>query len=164
YSRDGRLIEEFGERRTPVSYDRIPQVLIDALLAAEDHTFFEHPGFDLAGTLRAVFNFVRVAGSERVPGGSTITPQAARDHPGQFLTRQYSVIRKFKELVLALRLEREFTKEEILELFFNTTFFGYGSYGVVSAAQTYFNKGLDELTLSEAAILAGIPQGPSIMN
>src|SRR5690606_16417244 len=143
YSRDGRLLAEFGEqRRTPVSFERLPPLLIDAVLAAEDHTFFEHPGLDFAGTARAAFNFLRVAGGERVPGGSTITQQVARDHPGQFLTRQYSLVRKFKELILALRLEREFTKQEILELFFNTTFFGYGSYGVVSAAQTYFNKSL----------------------
>ncbi|HEY8520225.1 MAG TPA: penicillin-binding protein 1A [Gammaproteobacteria bacterium] len=161
YSRDGRLMAEFGDqRRTPVAYEDIPQVLIDALIAAEDDRFFEHPGLDFVGTARAVFNFIRTGG-ERVPGGSTITQQVAREY---FLSRELSVVRKFKEWILALQIERELTKEQILELFFNTFFFGQRSYGVVAAARTYFDKDLHELTLSEAAILAGIPQGPSIMN
>jgi len=161
YSRDGRLMQQFGSPRTPVSYDQIPQVLINALIAAEDDRFFEHPGIDLPAILKAVFNYVMVAGNQRVPGGSTITQQVAREY---FLSRDYSPIRKFREQILALRIEREFTKEEILELFFNTFFFGQNSYGVAAAAQTYFGKSLDELTLSDAAILAGIPQGPSIHN
>ena len=161
YSRDGRLMQQFGSPRTPVSYEDIPQVLVDALIAAEDDRFFQHPGVDLAAILKAAVSYIMVAGSERVPGGSTITQQVAREY---FLSRDYSPIRKFREQILALRIEQEFTKEEILELFFNTFFFGQNSYGVAAAAQTYFGKELDELTLSDAAILAGIPQGPSIHN
>ncbi len=163
YSRDGRLMQQFGEqKRTPVPYEDVPEILVTAVLAAEDDRFFEHPGLDWAHTAKAAFEFVRAGmGGERVPGGSTITQQVAREY---FLTREYQLVRKFKELILALRIEREFSKQEILELFFNTTFFGQGSYGVVAAARTYFDKRLDEITLSDAAILAGIPQGPSIMN
>ena len=163
YSRDGRLMQQFGEqKRTPVPYEDIPEILVAAVLAAEDDRFFEHPGLDWVHTAKAAFNFVRAGmGGERVPGGSTITQQVAREY---FLTREYQLVRKFKELILALRIEREFAKQEILELFFNTFFFGQGSYGVAAAARTYFDKSLDELTLSDAAILAGIPQGPSIMN
>lgn len=163
YSRDGRLMQQFGEqKRTPVPYEDVPEILVAAVLAAEDDRFFEHPGLDWAHTAKAAFDFARAGmGGERVPGGSTITQQVAREY---FLTREYQLVRKFKELILALRIEREFSKQEILELFFNTTFFGQGSYGVVAAARTYFDKRLDELSLSDAAILAGIPQGPSIMN
>ena len=163
YSRDGRLMQQFGEqKRTPVPYEDVPEILVTAVLAAEDDRFFEHPGLDWAHTAKAAFDFARAGmGGERVPGGSTITQQVAREY---FLTREYQLVRKFKELILALRIEREFSKQEILELFFNTTFFGQGSYGVVAAARTYFDKRLDELSLSDAAILAGIPQGPSIMN
>ena len=163
YSRDGRLMQQFGEqKRTPVPYEDVPEILVTAVLAAEDDRFFEHPGLDWVHTAKAAFEFLRAGmGGERVPGGSTITQQVAREY---FLTRDYQLVRKFKELILALRIEREFSKQEILELFFNTTFFGQGSYGVVAAARTYFDKRLDELTISDAAILAGIPQGPSIMN
>src|SRR5690606_27027131 len=110
---------------------------------------------------KAVVNYIRVAGSERVPGGSTLTQQVAREY---FLSRDYSPIRKFREQILALRIERQLSKEEILELFFNTTFYGQNSYGIAAAGHTYFGKELNELTLSDAAILAGIPQGPSIHN
>jgi len=161
YSRDGRLIQQIGsQHRTPVEYEDIPQVLINAVIAAEDDRFFQHSGLDMAANVKAAVNYI-LAGGERVPGGSTITQQVAREY---FLTRDLSLVRKFKEWILALRIEQEFTKEEILELFFNTTFFGQRSYGVAAAAQTYFGKTLDELTLSEAAILAGIPQRPSRIN
>jgi penicillin-binding protein 1A len=162
YSRDGRLMEQFGEqKRTPVAIEDIPPIMIEALLAAEDDTFFEHPGLDYAGTARAVFNFLVTGGSMDIPGGSTITQQVARHY---FLSRDVTLVRKFREWILAFRIEQEFTKEEILELFFNTFFFGQQSYGIAAAAQTYFDKTLDELSLSDVAILAGIPQGPSIMN
>lgn len=161
YSRDGRLIGQFGEqRRNPVPYAQIPQLLVRAVLAAEDDRFFEHPGFDYQGILRAALNVVETGGG-RSQGGSTITQQLARM---SFLSRERTYVRKFKEAILAVRIEREFTKEEILELFLNTMFFGQQSYGVAAAAQTYFNKRLDELTVSEAAIIAGILQGPSILN
>jgi len=162
YSRDKRLMEEFGEqKRTPVAFADIPPMMIQALLAAEDDTFFEHPGFDYAGTARAAFNVVISGGSLDTPGGSTITQQVAREY---FLSRDVSLVRKFRELILAFRIENEFTKGEILELFCNTTLFGQRSYGIVAAARTYFDKDLRELTLSDVAIIAGIPQGPSISN
>ena len=161
YTRDGRLIAQFGEqKRNPVDYEDIPELIIQAFLAAEDDTFFDHPGIDFTGTLRSAFNYLMTP-SDRVPGASTITQQVAREY---FLSRDYSLVRKFREQIMAVRIEQEFTKEEILGLYLNTRFLGQRSYGVAAAARTYFNKDLDELTLSDAAILAGIPQGPSIMN
>lgn len=162
YSRDGRLMQQYGEqKRTPVDYDQIPDVVIDAFLAAEDDRFFEHSGIDYAGIVRGAIFFVTNPG-ERVPGGSTITQQVVRT--ANLMSRDYSLVRKFKEAILAFRVEDEFTKEEILGLFLNTTFFGQRANGIASAALTYFNKDVDELTLGEVAIIAGIPQGPSIMN
>ena len=161
YTRDGRLISQFGEqKRNPVSYDEIPDLVVRAFLAAEDETFFEHPGIDFTGTARSALNYF-LTSDDRVPGASTITQQIARQY---FLSRDYSLVRKFREWIMAVRVESEFTKEEIIELFLNTTFLGQSSYGIAAAARTYFNKELSELSLSDAAILAGIPQGPSIMN
>ena len=161
YSRDGRLMAQFGEKqRVPAKYEDIPPVLVQAVLAAEDDRFFEHPGFDYQGYLRAGLNFF-LTGGDRSQGGSTITIQVARTF---FLNRDKTFVRKFKELILSTRIEREFSKQEILALYFNTTFFGQHAYGVVAAAQIYFNKELSELTVADAAIIAGIPQGPSILN
>jgi penicillin-binding protein 1A len=162
YSRDGRLMDQFGEqKRTPVAFAEIPPILIQALLAAEDKTFFEHPGIDYFGTARAAFNVVVSGGSLDVPGASTITQQLAREY---FLSKDVSLARKFREWILAFRIENAFTKQEILELFCNTFFFGQGSYGISAAARTYFDKNLTELTLSDVAIIAGIPQRPSFAN
>lgn len=161
YSRDGRLMALFGEKqRAPAEYEDIPLLLVQAVLAAEDARFFEHPGFDYQGYLRAGLNFL-LSGGDRSQGGSTITIQVARTF---FLNRDKTFVRKFRELILATRIEREFSKVEILELYLNTTFFGQHAYGVVAAAQIYFGKKLDELTVAEVAIIAGIPQGPSILN
>ncbi|HEY5624708.1 MAG TPA: PBP1A family penicillin-binding protein [Gammaproteobacteria bacterium] len=161
YTRDGRLMALFGEKkRTPVRFDDVPAVLVQAILAAEDDRFFEHPGFDWQGYVRAGLNFL-LSGGDRSQGGSTITMQVARTF---FLNRDRTFVRKFKELILATRIEREFSKQEILELYLNTTFFGQNAYGVVAAAQVYFDKDLWELTVSDAAIIGGIPQGPSILN
>ena len=161
YTRDGRLIAQFGEqKRNPVAYEEIPDLVVRSFLAAEDDTFFEHPGIDFPGIARAAVSYLTTP-ADRVPGASTITQQVAREY---FLSRDYSLVRKFREQIMAVRIEREFTKEEILELFLNTTFLGQRSYGVAAAARTYFDKDLDELSLSDAAILAGIPQGPSILN
>lgn len=160
YSRDGRLISQFGERRTPVALEDMPPVIVQAVLAAEDDRFFEHPGIDYQGTLRAILLFVLNAG-EPEQGGSTITQQIARQY---FLTRDRTLVRKFKEWILAIRIEREFTKQEILDIFLNTTFFGQHAHGVAAAAQTFFGKPLEEISLSDAAIIAGIPRGPSIFN
>jgi penicillin-binding protein 1A len=162
YSRDGDLMNIYGEQqRAPVTYEEIPQLIKDAFLAAEDANFFEHSGIDYLGILRGAIYAVTRPG-ERVPGGSTITQQVART--ADLVGRDYSLDRKFREAIIAFRLEREFDKEEIFGLFLNTTFFGQRSNGVAAAARKYFNKELDELTLSEIAIIAGIPQGPSIMN
>ncbi len=160
YSRDGRLISQFGERRTPVDLADMPPVIVEAVLAAEDDRFFEHPGIDYQGTLRAILLFVLNAG-EPEQGGSTITQQIARQY---FLTRDRTLVRKFKEWILAVRIEREFTKQEILDIFLNTTFFGQHAHGVAAAVQTFFGKPLEEISLSDAAIIAGIPRGPSIFN
>lgn len=161
YTRDGRLIAQFGEqKRNPVQYEEIPELIVQAFLAAEDETFFDHPGIDFTGIARSAVSYLTTP-ADRVPGASTITQQIAREY---FLSRDYSLVRKFREQVMAIRIEREFSKEQILGLYLNTRFLGQRSYGVAAAARTYFNKDLDELTLSDAAILAGIPQGPSIMN
>ena len=161
YSRDGRLMAQIGEeKRTPIAYEAIPELIIQAVLATEDDTFFEHPGLDFTGTARAAVNFLST-NDGRVPGGSTITQQIAKRF---FLSSEYSLVRKFKEAILALRIESEFTKIEILELYLNTVPYGQRSFGIVAAAQTYFNKTLSELTISEVAVIAGIPQAPSVQN
>ncbi|HET7609043.1 MAG TPA: PBP1A family penicillin-binding protein, partial [Gammaproteobacteria bacterium] len=165
YSRDGRLIAEFGEqKRTPVSYDRIPPLLINAVVAAEDEHFFEHPGVDWHGVVRAGLAFL----TGRDVGGSTITQQVPRTldvlKRAGLRSGFDRFVAKYKEMILAYRMEQEFTKEEILELYLNTTFFGQRAYGVATAAQTYFGKNLDALSVSEIAILAGIPQRPAEWN
>ncbi|MBH97571.1 MAG: peptidase [Rhodospirillaceae bacterium] len=160
YSRDGRLISQFGTKRSPLRYEDMPQLMVQAVLAAEDDRFFEHPGIDYQGVIRAMTYFVLTAGKSR-QGGSTITQQIARQ---RHLTRDRTLVRKFKEWVLALRMEREFSKQEILEIYLNTTFLGQNSYGVAAAAQSYFGKNLSEINVSEAAILAGIPAAPSLYN
>jgi len=160
FSRDGRLMAQIGEkRRSPVRYEDIPQVVIAAFLAAEDDRFFEHPGFDYQGITRAAINLL-MTGS-RSQGGSTITQQLARVY---FLTRERTFIRKAKELILAVQIENEFTKEEILSLYLNKIFLGQRSYGVGAAAEVYFGKALQELTVAEAATIAGLPKAPSTLN
>lgn len=160
FSRDGRLMAQIGEkRRTPVRFEDVPQIVIDAFLAAEDDRFFEHPGFDYQGITRAAINLM-VTGS-RTQGGSTITQQLARVY---FLTRERTFIRKAKELILAVQIENEFSKEEILSLYLNKIFLGQRSYGVGAAAEVYFGKSLQNLTVAEAATIAGLPKAPSTLN
>jgi penicillin-binding protein 1A len=160
YSRDRRLLAQMGEqKRTPVRFKEIPEVVIKAFLAAEDDRFFEHPGFDYQGIIRAAFNLL-VTG-ERSQGGSTITQQLARAY---FLTPERSFVRKARELILALQIEQEFSKAEILSLYLNKIFLGQRAYGIAAAAEVYFGKSLDELTLAEAATLAAIPKAPSQLN
>jgi penicillin-binding protein 1A len=166
YSRDGRLIDEFGERkRTPVRYADIPPLLIKAVLATEDEYFFEHPGIDYRGVIRGLLAELGV-GPE--VGGSTITQQVPRTLEVMRRAGLNSgfdrIVAKYKEWILAYRMEQEFTKEEILELYLNTSFYGQRSYGVATAAQEYFGKSLDQLSVSEIAILAGIPQRPAAWN
>jgi penicillin-binding protein 1A len=159
YTSSGELIAQIGEqRRNPVKYEQIPKLVRDAFVAAEDDQFFEHHGFDWKGILRALF--VNVTSAER-QGASTITMQAARS---AFFTQEQTIRRKLQEIFVTQRLENEFTKEEILALYLNVIFFGHRSYGIAAASETYFGKPLDELTLSEAAILARVPQWPSRYN
>ena len=159
YTSSGELISQIGEqRRIPVKYEQIPDVVKNAFVAAEDDQFFEHHGFDWKGIVRALF--VNVTSGER-QGASTITMQAARS---AFFTQEQTIRRKLQEIFVTQRLESEFSKQEILALYLNVIFFGHRSYGVAAAAETYFGKPLDELTLSEAAILARVPQWPSRFN
>lgn len=166
YSRDGRLIAEFGEmKRTPVAYADVPPLLIKAVLATEDEHFFEHPGIDYRGVIRGL---IAELGIGPEVGGSTITQQVPRTLEVMRRAGLNSgfdrIVAKYKEMILAYRMEQEFTKEEILELYLNTSFFGQRSYGIGTAAQTYFGKSLGELSVSETAILAGIPQRPTQWN
>ena len=160
YTRDGRLIAAIGEqRRIPVSYEQIPKKLVQAFLAAEDDRFFSHHGIDWQGILRATLANLKAGGVRQ--GGSTITQQVARD---MFLDSKRSLKRKVSEIYLSLMMESQFSKEQIFALFANKTFLGQRAYGVAAAAEVYFGKSLDQLTLSEMAIVAGIPQAPSKWN
>ena len=160
YSRDGRLIAQLGEkRRTPIQFDDIPKAVVNAFLAAEDDRFFEHPGFDYQGIVRAGVNLL-LTGS-RSQGGSTITQQLAREY---FLTRDRTFLRKAKELILAIRIESEFSKQEILALYLNAIFLGQRAYGVAAAAEVYFGESLDQLSIAQAAAIAGLPAAPSRYN
>jgi penicillin-binding protein 1A len=160
YTRDGRLIAQIGEqRRVPVAWDEIPPQLVDAFLAAEDDRFFEHPGVDWQGLVRAAISNVSAGGVRE--GGGTITMQLARN---TVLTNERTLRRKLKEVFLALRLEREFSKQEILTLYLNRIFLGQRAYGVGAAAQVYFDKRPAELTLADAALIAGLPRSPSLDN
>ncbi|MEM7430371.1 MAG: PBP1A family penicillin-binding protein [Pseudomonadota bacterium] len=161
YTRDGLLIEEIGERRrVPITYDEVPDHVVEAFIAAEDQRFFVHPGIDYRGVLRAFSRFL-MTGNTSGGGGSTLTQQLARSY---FLSLAPNLDRKFKEAALAVRIEREFTKEQIMELFLNKMFFGQRAYGVAAAAQVYFNKPLEELSIAEAATLAGVLPAPSRYN
>ena len=160
YTADGKLIGEVGEqRRIPVKLENVPQRLLDAFLATEDSRFYDHHGLDPVGIARALWVAVSNGGASQ--GASTITQQLARNF---FLTPEKTIIRKAREAVLAIEIENTLSKQEILELYLNKIFLGYRSYGVAAAAQTYFGKSLDELTLSEMAIIAGLPKAPSTMN
>lgn len=160
YTEDGLLIAEFGDKkRTPIRYQDLPPLLVKALLAAEDDRFFEHPGVDYQGLLRAAANLITTG--EKSQGGSTITMQVARNF---FLTREKTYLRKLNEILLALKIDRELTKEEILELYLNEIYFGNRAYGVAAAAQVYYGKQLAELTLPEIATIVGLPKAPSRYN
>ena len=160
YSRDGHLIEEIGQRRRIlVRYDDVPPHVIDAFIAAEDQRFFVHPGIDYRGILRALWQLILTG--DIASGGSTLTQQLARSY---FLSLEQTAERKFKEASLAVRIEQEFTKEQIMELFLNKMFFGQRAYGVAAAAQVYFNKPLASISVAEAATLAGVLPAPSRYN
>lgn len=161
YSRDNKFIAEFGDmRRYPVNIRDVPEQTKNAVIAIEDAHFYQHIGVDWRGIARAVWLTVSTR-DVRVPGGSTITQQVARNF---YLTNEYSYFRKFKEMLLALKMEKELSKDEILGLYLNKIFFGNRSYGIVAAADFYYGKPLDKLTLAETATLAGIPKFPSSGN
>lgn len=160
FAADGSLIAEFGEkRRIPLSYAEIPEPMIQAVLAAEDDRFFHHPGVDYQGILRAAWHLLRTG--EKGQGGSTITMQVARNF---FLSREKTFLRKFNEILLALKIERELSKPEILELYLNKIYLGNRAYGVGAAAQVYYGRPLAELSLAEHAMIAGLPKAPSRYN
>ncbi|MEZ8884480.1 penicillin-binding protein 1A [Vibrio sp. 10N.222.54.F6] len=160
FSQDGKLISKFGEkRRNPVTYDEIPRHLVEALIATEDSRFYEHPGIDPIGITRAAL-VVAMSGSAK-QGASTITQQLARNF---FLSNEKKIMRKIKEIFIAIHIEQLLSKEEIMELYVNKIFLGHRSYGFGAAARVYFGKDLPDLTLSEIATLAGMPKAPSTMN
>ena len=160
YTSDGKLIGEVGEqRRIPVKLENIPEKLIQAVLATEDSRFYEHHGLDPIGIIRALMVTINKGGASQ--GASTITQQLARNF---FLTPEKTLIRKAKEAILAIEIENALNKQEILELYLNKIYLGYRSYGVAAAAKTYFGKELNQLTLSEIAVIAGLPKAPSTMN
>ncbi len=160
FTEDGKLISVFGtKRRIPASIDQIPLQVKQAYIAAEDSSFYSHPGFDIKGILRAVWQIVTTG--EKQGGGSTITQQLTRN---VFLTLDQTWTRKIKELFLAVKLERTISKDEILELYLNKIALGHRSYGVAAAAEVYYGKTLDELTLAQSAMLAAPPKAPSRIN
>ncbi|RMG38511.1 MAG: penicillin-binding protein 1A [Gammaproteobacteria bacterium] len=160
YASEGELIAEFGEkRRTPVTYDQLPTRLVQAITAAEDAAFFSHPGIDPRGLLRAGIKLILTG--KRAQGGSTITMQVARNF---YLSRRKTYLRKLYEIFLALRIEQELSKKEILELYLNKIYLGHRAYGVAAAARVYYGKDLSDLTLPEIAMIAGLPKAPSAYN
>lgn len=160
HSRDGGLIAEFGEKkRSPLKYENVPDLMVKAMLAAEDDRFFEHPGVDYKGILRAVVHLLKTG--KKGQGGSTITMQVARNF---FLSREKTYLRKISEIFLALKIERELSKQDILELYLNKIYLGNRAYGVAAAAQVYYGKNINELRVDRLAMIAGLPKAPSRYN
>ena len=155
---DGTVLAQFyKENRSPVNLDQISETLIDAVLAAEDNTFFDHPGYDLKAIARALV--VNLREGEIVQGGSTITQQYVKNT--YFRNPPKTFKRKVKELRLALEVEKQLTKKEILERYLNIVYLGHGAYGVKAAAETYFGHGVGQMDAGEAALLAGLIKAPS---
>lgn len=160
YSKDNRLIAEFGEkRRAPITIEQIPTIQLQAFMAAEDARFYEHFGVDIKGLARAAIELVSTG--EIQSGGSTITMQVAKNY---FLSRDRTFIRKFNEILLALQIERELEKDRILELYLNKIYLGNRAYGIAAAAQVYYDKPVAQLSLAQMAMLAGLPKAPSAFN
>ncbi|ABG39251.1 penicillin-binding protein, 1A family [Paraglaciecola sp. T6c] len=160
YTQDGKLISQFGvKRRIPLTIEDVPQDLINAVLATEDSRFYQHPGVDPIGMARAVVNLILTG--EKGQGGSTLTMQLAR---GFFLTRDKTYIRKIKEIFIAWHMEQLLTKQEILELYLNKVELGHRAFGFGAAAQVYYGKTVNQLTLAQMATIAGLPQAPSVLN
>ena len=160
HANDGALIAEFSrERRIYVPITAIPDCIIKAFISAEDKNFYQHGGLDIQGIIRAVVtNMSNMQSGRRAVGASTITQQVAKNF---LLSSDQTVERKLKEAILAIRIERAFTKEQILELYLNEIYLGVGAYGVAAAAQSYWDKALNELTLADCAYLATLPKAPS---
>src|SRR3990167_1784473 len=153
FTKDNKLIATFGEkRRVPVPYAQIPTPLIQAVLATEDQRYFQHAGFDIPGLGRAAVQLVLTG--RKLQGGSTITMQVAR---GFYLTRRKTFARKLREILLAIKIENKLSKEKILELYLNKVFLGNRAYGVEAASEVYYGKHLNELSVDQYAMLAGLP-------
>src|SRR5881392_1752459 len=160
HASDGALLGEYSkERRLYLPIQAVPKMVINAFLAAEDKNFYEHGGIDFSGMARAAVIYAQNYGSNRRPqGASTITQQVAKNF---LLTNEVSFTRKIKEALLAMRIERTYSKDKILELYLNEIYLGLGAYGVAAASLVYFDKSVNELTLAEAAYLAALPKGPN---
>ncbi len=163
YSKNGELIAEYAiEKRLFVPYDSIPNKVINSFLSAEDKNFFNHPGVDAKGILRATINNIKnILGDKRLEGASTITQQVAKNF---LLTNEVSLKRKIKEAILAFRIEKAYSKKRILELYLNQIYLGQGTYGVAAASLEYFDKSIKDLQFEEAALLAALPKAPSRYN
>ncbi|HGG61065.1 MAG TPA: peptidase, partial [Gammaproteobacteria bacterium] len=160
FSAEGDLLAEFGEkRRVPLKIDEIPLPLKQAVIAAEDDRFYEHPGVDYQGILRAAFSLARTQAA--LQGGSTITMQVARNF---FLNRERTFWRKLREMLLALQIEKKLSKDEILALYLNQNYMGKRAYGVGAAAQIYYGVDVGDLTLAQIAMMAGLYKAPSKYN
>lgn len=160
YSQDGKLISQFGEkRRIPLKLEEMPPELIEAIIATEDSRYYDHFGFDPIGITRAAITVIASGSAKQ--GASTITQQLARNF---FLTNEKKIMRKIKEIFIAVHIEQLLSKQEILELYLNKIYLGHRSYGVGAAAQTYFGKELKDLSLGEIALISGLPKAPSTMN
>ena len=160
YSNDGRLIAEYAlEKRLFIPFDSIPKKVINSFLSSEDKNFFNHPGIDVKGILRAVLkNLKNISENKRLEGASTITQQVAKNF---LLTNEVSFNRKIKEAILAFRIERAYSKERILELYLNQIYLGQGTYGIAAASLEYFDKSVKDLNYAETALLAALPKAPS---
>ena len=160
HAADGALLGEYSkERRLYLPIQAVPKLVINAFLAAEDKNFYEHGGIDFSGMARAAVLYVQNFGSNRRPqGASTITQQVAKNF---LLTNEVSFTRKIKEALLAMRIERAYSKDKILELYLNEIYLGLGAYGIAAASLVYFDKSVNELTVAEAAFLAALPKAPA---
>jgi penicillin-binding protein 1A len=163
HAADGSLLAEYAnQRRLYIPIQAIPRRVVNAFVAAEDKNFYEHPGLDISGIIRAGLVYVENIGRNRRPqGASTITQQVAKNF---LLTNEVSLDRKIKEALLALKIERTYSKEKILELYLNEIYLGFGAYGVAAASLLYFDKSVHELSIAEAAYLAGLPKGPNLFH
>ncbi len=160
YTADEKLIGVFGEkRRKPITFDEIPKPFLDALIAAEDEDFYTHKGVSIRGLARAAYQLIRTG--RKGSGGSTLTMQLTRH---TFLTLKQTFSRKFNEILLALRIEKELSKQEILELYVNLMYLGKRAYGIEAAAEVYYGKSINELSLAQHAMLVGVFKGPSVQN